>query len=60
MNAKDRPRFDVDALQAVAGSKVFARGEAYHREGKVEILALEPGRVEVLTSFDTARRHIAL
>src|SRR5712691_2500767 len=45
MNASDRPRFDIDALQALAGEKVFARGTAYHRDGQVEILLIEPGRV---------------
>jgi len=45
MTAKDRPRFNVEALRTVAGNKVFARGEEYHRDGSVEILAVEPGRV---------------
>lgn len=40
-----QPRFDIDALQDLAGEKVFARGEAYHRSGQVEILSLERGRV---------------
>jgi uncharacterized Zn finger protein len=40
-----QPRFDIDALQDLAGEKVFARGEAYHRSGQVEILSLEHGRV---------------
>ena len=44
MKAKDRPRFDIDAVRELAGDKVFARGEAYHRAGHVEILSLEPGR----------------
>ncbi len=39
------PRFDVDILREQAGEKVFTRGEAYHRDGQVEILAVEPGRV---------------
>lgn len=38
-------RFDVAALKNVAGEKAFARGEAYHRDGVVEILVLEPARV---------------
>jgi len=38
-------RFDVDALRELAGEKVFARGQAYHRDGQVEILAIEPARV---------------
>ncbi len=38
------PRFDVEALRRLAGA-AFARGEAYHRDGRVEILAIEPRRV---------------
>ena len=45
MNAKIRPRFDVDALRELAGGKVFARGEAYHRDGQVQILVIKPERV---------------
>jgi tetratricopeptide (TPR) repeat protein len=45
MKARHRPRFDVDALRERAGAKVFARGEAYHRDGEVEILSIKPGRV---------------
>lgn len=44
MAAADRPPLDVDALRRLAGDKVFARGEAYHRDGRVTILAFEPGR----------------
>ena len=44
MKAKDRPRFDVDALRELAGEKVFARGEAYYSEGQVQILSLEAAR----------------
>ncbi len=33
MKKKDRPRFDLDALRELAGDKVFARGEVYHRDG---------------------------
>jgi uncharacterized Zn finger protein len=40
-----RSRFDLDALRERAGDKVFARGQAYHRDGMVEILAVEPGWV---------------
>lgn len=39
------PRFDPDALRALAGDKVFARGEAYFHTGQVEILTIEPDRV---------------
>jgi hypothetical protein len=45
MKANNRPRFDIDALRELAGDKVFARGEAYHRDGQVELLAIEPARV---------------
>lgn len=40
-----RSRFDLDALRDLAGDEVFARGQAYHRDGQVEILAIEPGWV---------------
>jgi uncharacterized Zn finger protein len=45
MTTKHRSRFDVDVLRELAGKKVFSRGEAYYRDGQVEILAVEPGRV---------------
>jgi uncharacterized Zn finger protein len=45
MTTRQRPRFDVDVLRDLAGEKVFARGETYHRDGQVEILVVEPGRV---------------
>ena len=45
MKAKKRSRFDIDALRALAGDKVFARAEAYFRAGQVEILNIEPDRV---------------
>lgn len=45
MKAKNGIRFDTEALRDIAGEKVFARGEAYHRDGLVRILALEPKRV---------------
>jgi uncharacterized Zn finger protein len=45
MNAKGKTRFDTDALRELAGGKVFARGEAYHRDGQVEILVIKPERV---------------
>jgi len=38
-------RFAVDALRRMAGDAVFARGQAYHQDGLVEILLQEPGRV---------------
>lgn len=45
MTVKDRPRFDLDTVRELAGGKVFARGEDYHRSGQVLILSIEPGRV---------------
>jgi uncharacterized Zn finger protein len=45
MKAKIRPRFDIDALREIAGEKVFTRGEAYHHDGQVQILAFKPDRV---------------
>jgi tetratricopeptide (TPR) repeat protein len=44
MTAKNLPRFDIAALKRLAGG-AFVRGEAYHRDGRVEILAVEPRRV---------------
>ena len=54
MKAPGRPRFDVAALRALAGDKVFARGEEYHRDGQVEILSVERDRVlaQVMGSED--------
>jgi tetratricopeptide (TPR) repeat protein len=45
MKAKARPRFHIDVLRNLAGDKAFARGEAYYRNGQVQILAIEPRRV---------------
>ena len=42
MSATKRPRFDVDALRERAGEKTFARGDAYHRDDRVEILLSNP------------------
>ena len=44
MTAENLPSFDIAALKRLAGA-AFARGEAYHRDGRVEILAIEPRRV---------------
>ena len=44
MTVGNLPRFDIAALKLVAGA-AFARGEAYHRDGRVELLAVGPGRV---------------
>lgn len=40
MKAKALPRFDLKALRDLAGDKVFARGEDYHRDGQVVILSI--------------------
>jgi tetratricopeptide (TPR) repeat protein len=45
MNARDRSRFSVDGLRALAGDTAFARGEAYQLGGKVELLADDSSRV---------------
>lgn len=45
MSATRRPRFDSNTLRMLAGNTVFARGEAYFRDGLVDILAIEPGRI---------------
>jgi uncharacterized Zn finger protein len=45
MKARDRPRFDTEALRDVAGAKVFARGAAYCEDGHVRILTIDPQRV---------------
>ncbi|HEX3674137.1 MAG TPA: SWIM zinc finger family protein [Rhizomicrobium sp.] len=39
------PRFDLDALREAVGDKVLARGQAYHSDGRVEILGVERNRV---------------
>ena len=44
MTVENLQRFDIAALKRLAGG-AFLRGEAYHREGRVEILAFEPKRV---------------
>jgi len=38
-------RFDLETLRDMAGDKVFARGQAYHDEGRVEIAAMDRTRV---------------
>lgn len=39
------PRFDIESVRRLAGDKVFARGEAYFRDGLVEILDQGAARV---------------
>jgi uncharacterized Zn finger protein len=43
-------RFSVAALKSAAGPAVFARGEAYHREGRVALMAVEPHEVRARVS----------
>jgi len=45
MTTGNQPRFDLDVLRQSVGEKVFARGVAYHRDGQVEILLVDPNRV---------------
>lgn len=58
MTSKDRPRFDPRTLKDLAGDKIFARGEAYAREGKVEILASGPDRVLARVSGEDDYRTV--
>jgi uncharacterized Zn finger protein len=44
MTAETLPRFEIAALKRLAGA-AFGRGEAYFRDGRVDILANEPRRV---------------
>lgn len=41
----DKPYFEVEALRARAGDKAFARGQSYHSDGRIEILAVERSRI---------------
>ncbi len=43
--AASSPRFDVQALRTLAGEQAFSRGEAYFRQGMVEIIGNDRGRV---------------
>ena len=45
MKPERNVRFEPDALQTMAGEKVFDRGQAYYRGGHVRILALDARRV---------------
>lgn len=45
MQGKRQERFDLVALRAMAGDLTFARGRAYHDDGKVEIVAIEATHV---------------
>jgi hypothetical protein len=52
-------RFDVVALRELAGEKVFSRGEAYHLQGKVEILSIDSSRVRAqVTGTEDYRTEI--
>lgn len=44
------PRFDIDAMKAFVGDKVFARGEAYWRDGLVTIIDMNAARVRAQVS----------
>jgi hypothetical protein len=46
--AMNNPRFDIEAVRELAGDKVFTRGEDYHRNRQVQILAVETGCVRAL------------
>ena len=45
MTEEAPPRFDPDAILAYFGETVLARGRAYHREGRVRLVSVEPRRV---------------
>lgn len=45
MTKKIQVRFDPEKVRALAGDRSFARGEAYHRDGQVNILSLTTKRV---------------
>ncbi|CAN7670884.1 SWIM zinc finger family protein [Mesorhizobium sp. LjRoot246] len=45
MNRDSAPRFDVDALSDLVGNKVYSRGEAYWRDGLVQLLSVGQKRV---------------
>lgn len=50
MKTKRRVRFDLDTLGALAGEKALTNGEAYFRDGRVQMLAVEPDRVLALVA----------
>lgn len=45
MSGGKQTPFDIEAVRALVGDRAFARGEAYHRDGLVEILGRGPDRV---------------
>lgn len=45
-----RMRFDLETLRDLAGDPAFERGQAYHHNGRVKILAIEPGRASAVVS----------
>lgn len=51
-------RFDLDALKAFVGDKVFARGEAYWRDGLVTIIGMNAARVRAQVSETGTYRTI--
>jgi len=56
--ANENTRFDIGALRALVGEKVFVRGAEYHRDGLVEVVALEPGRVVAQVSGNEDYRTV--
>lgn len=60
MIAMSRFRFDVQALRRLAGQAVFQRGEDYHAEGLVTVLAVDPERVRAqVEGTETYRTELA-
>ncbi len=50
MTRERTPRFETQALLERAGLRAFERGEDYHADGLVRIVALEPARVLAIVS----------
>jgi uncharacterized Zn finger protein len=45
MKTKRQSRFDLRALRDLAGERSFARGTDYHRNGQVQLIAIEAQRI---------------
>jgi uncharacterized Zn finger protein len=54
----NHPRFDIATVRELAGSAAFARGQAYSRDGQVEILAVESDQVVARVSGSEAYRTV--
>lgn len=53
------PLFDIAALRAAAGAKIFARGVEYHQDGLVELIGLRTGHaVADVHGTDTYRTEL--